>query len=121
MTTANFFRWQRGGFEMSFLRLRSEQSNGDTNHRVRYDVTILDEGHLVAALYDLSVPYHPSTERYAFEKQCIEAVINFITSESQDQVVTNWRHDLRRERLIELAKDLDAWQTAPDTSSNPTP
>ncbi|MDB2384602.1 hypothetical protein N9V90_02040 [Endozoicomonas sp.] len=67
MTTANFFRWQRESFEMSFLQLRKDQ--GDSNNRARYDVTVLDDGHLVAAIYDMSIPYHSDTTRQAFEKQ----------------------------------------------------
>ena len=117
MTTANFFRWQRETFEMSFLQLRKNQE--DHNSRARYDVTVLDDGDLVAAIYDLSVPYHPDTTRRAFEQQCVEAVINFILSDNPEQVVTNWRHDLRRERLAELAKDLDAWEVSAPTSVPP--
>ena len=108
MTTANFFRWQREGFEMSFLRLRCEQDG--EKQRARYDVTVLDEGHLVAALYDLSVPFHDTDDRQTFETQCVEAVINFVSSEDTGQVVTNWRHPVRKERLIELAQDFSAWE-----------
>ena len=118
MTTANFFRWQREGFELSFLRLRCEQ-DGD-KQRARYDVTVLDEGHLVAALYDLNVPFHSSDDRLTFETQCVEAVINFVTSNDTGQVVKNWRHPLRKERLIELAGSFSEWEKTTEQKANST-
>ncbi|MDP0588077.1 MAG: hypothetical protein QS748_02260 [Candidatus Endonucleobacter bathymodioli] len=108
MTTPNFFRWQRESFEISFLQLRNHHSNDRS--QARYDVTILDDGFLVTTLYDLSIPYHTDINHHDFEKQSIEAVVNFIFSDDSGHVTTNWRSGLRRNRLIELSKDLNAWQ-----------
>ncbi|MDP0561516.1 MAG: hypothetical protein QS721_03950 [Candidatus Endonucleobacter sp. (ex Gigantidas childressi)] len=108
MAATNLFRWERESFEISFLQLRNHSSSEKS--QLHYDVTILDEGSLVATLYDLSIPCHPNGNQHDFEKQAIEAVINFILSDDSGQITINWRNNLRRSRLMELSKDLHAWQ-----------
>lgn len=110
MTTSHFFSWRRETFEISFLQLCHNAK--DKHDNIRYDVTLLDDGHLVAALYDLSVPYTPDMSTYDFEKQCVKKAINCILNDHLKQVVTNWSHDLRRERLVELNKDLSSWKVS---------